>query len=235
MSRTVVIGATRRQLLPAKVSEHSIRRHATCELTVVHTYDREFPCQKDMDTANRTGFSFVRFAVPELAGYKGRALYFDSDMVIYKDVAWLFGMPMAEAAVLRPENQSAVLLYDCERLGHWRLADAMAALRAGTVAYKDLMELRHEPLARVGIPDEWNRLESWVEGRTAVLHYTRMNVQPWTCRLNPIAGRWFSALRAAIADGAVGLQEVRREVALGHVGPWVLEEAGRRRDAKAVQ
>lgn len=231
MSRTVVIGATRKQLLPAKVCEHSIRRHATCDIRIVHTYDRSFPSQPGLGATNRTGFSFVRFAVPELADYRGRALYFDSDMLVYRDVAWLLGMPMQEAAVLRPENQSAVLLYDCERLRHWRLDDTMAALKAGTLDYGDLMELRHEPLARVGIPEEWNRLESWVKDRTAVLHYTQMNVQPWTSRHNPLAYRWFSALRDAVAAGAVRPEEIEEEARLGHVGRWVVEEAGRRAHA----
>jgi hypothetical protein len=226
VKRTLVIGATRRQWLPAKVCEFSAVRLSSAPINVVHTFDKPIPEPENVRPMNRTGFSFVRFAAPELAGYEGRAVYLDSDMLLYQDIVKLFDISMGQWAVLRPANQSAVLLYDCARLSHWRVADVLARLSSGEYEYKKLMETLYEPLLTIGIPDVWNHMETFAPGRTCVLHYTKMDLQPWLQqRRNHLGPHWFEKLRLALKDGFVTMDEVEREVKLGHVGSWVLSEA----------
>lgn len=227
MKRTVVIGASPRQFIPAKVCEYTVRRLASAEVDVLHTYDREFDDDR-LRAMNRTGFSFVRFAVPELAGYQGRAVYLDSDMLVFRDIVDLFSLSLDDASVLRPKNQTAVLLYDCERLVHWRWSEYRRKIGGGDYRYRDLMETLYEPRLKVGIPPEWNHLDSYSPKATAILHYTDMARQPWRYERHPLAGVWFEQLRGAIKAEFLTLADVHREVEAGHVGGWLLKEVAAR-------
>lgn len=222
MKRTVVIGASRRQFLPAKVCEWTVRASTPGELEVIHTYDREFGSTELLRKYNKTGFSFVRFAVPELAKYEGRALYIDSDMLVLRDLAGIFKLPFGDAAVLRHKDQTAVLLFDCERLRHWKSAEFLDRLEAGDYRYKELMETLYEPRMKVGIPDQWNHLDRHQKDVTAILHYTDMSKQPWLYPRHHLANLWFDQLRQAVKGGVVSRADVEAEVRAGHVGQWVL-------------
>lgn len=225
MKRTVVIGATRRQWLPAKVCEYTVRIRTSVELDIIHTFDKKYGDTTPLTAMNRTGFSFVRFAVPELAGYQGRALYMDSDMLVMKDLNILFGLSLHDASILRPKNQTAILLYDCERLNHWNSSEYLRRLETGQYQYRQLMESLYEPRLGIGIPDQWNHMDVYVKGFTGILHYTDMARQPWLYARNPLASYWFEALRGAIKGEFVSVTDVEREVKAGHVGDWVLKEA----------
>jgi len=89
----VFVGADRSQLLAVKVLEHSIRRHTLRKVEVHPMVD--LPVRSPQDPLNwqRTGFSFSRFCIPELAGYQGKALYLDADMLVFEDIASLWDIP----------------------------------------------------------------------------------------------------------------------------------------------
>jgi hypothetical protein len=224
MKRTVVIGAGRRQLLPAKVCEWTVRASTPGELEVVHTYDHEFGTSELLRKFNKTGFSFVRFATPELAKYQGRAIYIDSDMLVLRDLAGIFKLPFGDAAVLRHKEQTAVLLFDCEKLTHWKSSDFLSRLEAGDYRYKELMETLYEPRMKVGIPDQWNHLDAYHKEFTAILHYTDMAKQPWLYEKHYLAHLWYNQLRGAVRGGLVTRADVEAEIRAGHVGKWVLAQ-----------
>lgn len=225
MKSTVVIGASRKQLLPAKVCEYTIWRLTTVPFEVIHTYDREYGTSPYLRSMNRTGFSFVRFAVPELAGYQGRAIYLDSDMLVMRDLAELLNKPMGKSLVMRPQNQTAVLLYDCARLPHWQSSDILGRLETGEYKYPDLMETLYEPTLATGISPEWNHLDRFDRNSTALLHYTDMGRQPWLKEGHPLASIWYESLRGALRSEFVLASELEAEVKAGHVGAWLLKEA----------
>ena len=65
----------------------------------------------------RTGFTNYRFAIPDLAGRHGRALYNDVDQLYTADPATLFDQPMGEHGYLAlAPRETAVMLIDCERM-----------------------------------------------------------------------------------------------------------------------
>ncbi len=66
---------------------------------------------KDEPNRGRTGFSFSRFQIPKLAGYKGRALYLDADMQVFGDIAELWDIPFddAQGAVHAPGRAAAAV------------------------------------------------------------------------------------------------------------------------------
>ncbi|MEJ7708818.1 MAG: hypothetical protein WKF84_02940 [Pyrinomonadaceae bacterium] len=68
----VYVGSTEGQLLATKVAEYSIRKHASMSVEVLPLYqtDIRIPIPKDRRNRLRTPFSFQRFLIPKLAGYK---------------------------------------------------------------------------------------------------------------------------------------------------------------------
>ena len=217
----VVIGASAEQKLPALVCEHSILRHCP-EAKVVQVFDREMP---RWSGGMGTPFSFVRHWVPELCGNQGRAIYLDSDMIVFASVRGLWDLPMDGAAVLYSPAQFSVLIIDCEILYPWPLSVVLDDLEAGRISYAQVMQMGYLSgrWKRPSVPDEWNRLDLY-EPNTSLLHYTNMRRQPWLAEGHPLAGWWFAELVGACASGLVTAEIVAEEIAAGHVISAVAEE-----------
>jgi hypothetical protein len=228
----VYVAATEQQMLPVRVLEYSIRAHASMDVEVFPLCRAGIPIPVPRTPAQRprTPFSFQRFLIPSLAGFKGRALYLDSDMLVFKDVARLWTMPFGDADVLavraadgttrRP--QFSVMLLDCDRLT-WDIERIVADLDRGTLDYDALMyELSIASRVRADIPADWNSLETFDPARTALLHYTDMPMQPWVSTANPLGYLWTRVLIDAIAAGFLSRAEVAGEVAAGNVRPSLL-------------
>lgn len=225
--RSIFIGSSAEQKIPSLVLEYSVRKHSTVEdLGIIHTYDKTFPSPRKPENRSRTGFSFARFAIPEMMGYRGVAAYLECDQLVFADVRELFELPFNGATVLRTPNQASVLVLDCDHI-RWHLPHILESLDAGRIGYRDLMEnLAIEPKFKISksIPVEWNSLESYHAGKTRLLHYTNMALQPWRKAWNhPLGHLWMGALREAVEKGAIGRETVEEEVARGHVIKRVLE------------
>ena len=226
---TILIGSSREQKLPSLVLEFTIHQHAKAPVRVIHSYDLSFPVPRDPKNRSRTGFSFARFAIPKLTGYKGVAAYLECDQLVFKDVAELFSIPFDGATVLRPANQASVLLIDCEQ-ARWDLDAIIRSLDEGKISYSDLMEnLSCEPAAKVSrkIPLAWNTLEKYDPKSTALLHYTNMAIQPWRKWGHPLGHLWMGKLKEAMRAGRISLAVVEEEVRRQYVVRQVAEEARR--------
>src|SRR5436190_1656705 len=82
----IFIGTDESQIVAHQVLAHSIRAHASIPVEIRPMFDDEAPTPTSDALGPRTRFSFTRFLIPELAGYAGRALYVDADMVVFGDV-----------------------------------------------------------------------------------------------------------------------------------------------------
>ena len=221
----IVIGSSCEQKLPSLVLEYTIKKHSSGPVTVIHTYDVVAPKPKRPELVSRTGFSFNRFMIPALVGYKGIGAYLECDQIVFRDVKELFAVPFEGGTVLRPANQAAVLLLDCDKL-RWDAAKIVRDLDAGKYGYTDLMEnVCIEPAQNIRkvIPETWNTLEKYVPGKTALLHYTNMAGQPWRQWGHPLGHLWMAELKEAISKGVIGLQVVKEEVRARHIVKEVLE------------
>ena len=98
----IYVGSQEEQMLAVKVLEYSIRRHTSMTTRVVplHRAGIAFPMPRDAKNQPRTPFSFQRFAIPMLSGYRGRAIYLDSDMMVFRDIRQLWTMPFDGADLL---------------------------------------------------------------------------------------------------------------------------------------
>jgi hypothetical protein len=235
----VFVGTDRSQLLGAKILDYSIRRRTNLNVVTRPMHDLVLPQPNDPRNRSRTGFSFARFAIPELAGRKGRAIYMDADMLVFKDVAELWNFPFKGAKVVCQEEpprratmgrprarlkQCSVMLLDCERLD-WDVNAIVAGLD-GRYDYSQLMDelcIVEESEVSYDLPTRWNSLEHWDEN-TALIHYTDMLTQPWVCARNPNGYLWVDELRQAMVDRVASTAEAEEEIAQGFARPSLAEE-----------
>jgi hypothetical protein len=224
--------------LPAKVLEYSIRKHASMSVRVfpLHEVELEVPQPRDESNRPRSPFSFHRFLIPELADRRGRAIYLDSDMLVFSDLRRLWNQPFDGADVLavgassiaEKRAQFGVMLLDCESLD-WNIAAIVEALDAGDLSYEELMfEMKAARHVSAVIDSSWNSLERHKKGRTALLHYTDMERQPWVSRNNPLSKLWMTELIEAIDVGHISLTDVEEQVRRGNVRPSLLYQVNNR-------
>jgi hypothetical protein len=127
-----------------------------------------------------TCFSNFRLAVPILAGFKGRAIYLDSDMLVLGDVAELLDLPIVPGKVwlCTSQKRTDVSVFDCEELGWPTLQELQESAQT-------LYHWRHWAnrlgLLDCSLPDEWNCVDGWgyVHGQTKLVHFSDMKTQPW--------------------------------------------------------
>jgi hypothetical protein len=218
------------------VFAHSVARH-TSRRVEVRTIDNALaPIPDDPRYQPYTEFSFARFVIPALCDYRGRAVYMDSDMLVFADIGelWDTGLQGAAIAIERGSRDqadrgkhAAVMLLDCEQLD-WRVGEIVAGL--GTrYAYKALMQV--DPLLQPGqmrelIPQGWNELDHFEPGRTRNIHYTKIVTQPWVYAAHPHGKPWVDEVALMLREGALSAERLREEVELGYVRPSLLAELG---------
>ena len=236
----VFIGATAAEMLPTKVLEYSIRKNSSMgvNLLPLHRSGIKIPVPRDTKQQPRTPFSFQRFLIPALTGYRGRAIYLDSDMQVFKDIRTLWTLPFKEADLLVARepagsgrrSQFSVMVLNCETL-HWDICEIIRALDEGRLSYEALVyEMAIVKNIRADIDPAWNALERFSARDTALLHYTDMSTQPWVSRANPLGYLWTRDLIEGIDVGAMTIDFVKQEIALGHVRPSLIYQLENRKE-----
>ena len=202
MKPCVFIHTNQKQYLGALVSLHSMKRNSRhadefdVKLIEYETY-QDFFKKYEGRTYSRDGdsrvwdkedlqsFTPLRFMPPELMGYEGRAVVVDPDVFAVQDVWELLSRDMQGKAVMcrqrgtPPHYASSVMLLDCAKLKHWKLADDFDALFTGKREYKKWMNLGYEPKASIGLLEpEWNDFDKLTPA-TKMIHNTRRKTQPW--------------------------------------------------------
>ncbi len=213
----VFIGYDPREPVAVNVLTDSIQAHASGPVLIgqvrldqlrgVHTRPR--------DPKQSTDFSFSRFLVPWLAGYRGWALFIDADMLCLGDMAELWALRDESFAVqvvkhrheceaglkfqgmpqtpYGRKNWSSVVLFNCSR------CTTLTPEYVNTASGLDLHQFRWLPDEAIGeLPPEWNVLVGVqpVPAEPKVLHYTLGG--PWfdDCLDMPESDRWLRAHEA---------------------------------------
>jgi lipopolysaccharide biosynthesis glycosyltransferase len=240
----IYVGADRSQALAVTVLEYSIKRHASLAIELVPMLDLPIRQPKDPKNFSRTGFSFSRFCIPKLAGYKGKAIYLDADMLVFKDIRPLWEIPFDGAKVIiqrevkheeetvkkagaptRRRKQCSVMLLDCERLD-WDIDRIIDGLDDGRYDYETLLyelAILDEREIKWAIPFEWNSLEYYDE-TTCLIHYTDMYTQPWVSCKNKNGSLWLNEVRLMLQRGILKTEEIEEEVRLGYLRPSLLKD-----------
>ncbi|MDZ4094195.1 MAG: hypothetical protein U1D35_04710 [Paracoccaceae bacterium] len=145
----------------------------------------------------RTGFTNYRFAIPELAGFVGKAIYNDVDQIYLRDPAELFDLEMGSHGYLAIlAKDTSVMLIDCARMAPWWSLES--------ARHKGKKALTDDPAA---VPGLWGALDGGWNARdleyhpekTGCLHYTTLHLQPWqptpdayAYYPNPMGEVWFN-------------------------------------------
>lgn len=225
----VFVGTDATQRLAYHLLAHSIRRHASVSVAIEPIDDREIPVPKDPAQRARTGFSFSRFRIPELCGYRGRAIYLDADMQVFSDIRRIWTLPFDGAHLLYADSgtggarqpQYSVMLLDCAALD-WNVRTIVGGLDTARYDYAALMQrmcIVDRSRRRAGLPPTWNSLEHFEACATDLLHYTDMQTQPWVSDANRNGALFYRGLREAIDSGAIPRELLDEEVERGHVSP----------------
>jgi mitochondrial fission protein ELM1 len=124
-----------------------------------------------------TGFTNYRFAIPELAGNCGRAIYNDVDQVYLTDPGELFDHDLQGHGFLTiARNDTSVMVMDCKKMA------TVWSLEAAKFEKKNALVQRALDVPNLWgtLEPEWNaRDEEYRPGQSKVLHYTALHTQPW--------------------------------------------------------
>ena len=243
MTIRIYLGTQIEQTLATAVLSYSIRKRTSQPVKITPLYEAVaaanicVPTPTDPAIRPRTPFTFQRFAIPAISGYQGRAIYLDSDMLVFRDISELWQQPFESAgaptadllSVPEPPGserapQYSVMLLNCAQL-KWNTAQLVQALERGRWTYKEfVLDMSPAAVKRADLPLGWNDLERYDPARTALLHYTDMPYQPWLSAGNPLASLWCNELLHAVADGAIALHTVQDSVDRGWVRPSLLTQ-----------
>lgn len=240
----VFVGTDRSQALAVSVLEHSIKRHTNTSVEVIPMLDLPVPTPKDPRNGQRTGFSYSRFCIPKLAGYQGKAIYLDPDMLVFGDISELWTIPFDNAKVVIQEEvkfseestqkigapkmrkkQCSVMLLDCARLD-WDIEHIVEDMDAGRYDYDQLMHemcVLDESEIKFGVPFEWNSLEHY-DSTTRLIHYTDVYTQPWAECGNKFGRFWIDEVRLMLKDGTLKWEDLQREIDLGYFRPSLIQD-----------
>jgi len=229
----IFVACTPAEWLPMRVLEFSIKETTSLpvELSAIYTANRTISTPIAIENRPRTPFSFQRFLIPELCGFKGKAIYLDADMQVFQDIGELWNQDFAGCDLQTVQDgrngrrgQFSVMLLDCQKLG-WNVDQIVADLDSGKLDYAALMyEMRVAKNIGRDISPNWNSLEHYEAGETRLLHYTDMNTQPWISTANPLGHLWIACLKRALQSGFISRKDLEKEISSGHVRPSLLAQ-----------
>ena len=200
----VYVGWDSREDIAYQVCRFSLLRRASVPVTVVPIKQQELRERglytRPVDPLASTEFTYTRFFVPHLQGYKGWALFCDCDFLWLADIAGLIALTDDRYAVMcvhhdhRPaedwkmdhrkqtiyprKNWSSMVLYNCGHPANRALTPEVANRESGSFLHR----FQWLDDALIGaVPETWNWLEGWsrkpATGHPNVVHLTRGG--PW--------------------------------------------------------
>jgi hypothetical protein len=131
-------------------------------------------------TAWATNFSAFRFAVPEAAGFRGRAIYLDSDMIVIRDLRDMFEQPMERPWLITP-NCPAAMLIDCSWFQDKEWWPRVEVMKASGWLVGDYTGLLNKYGASGTLSKIWNCHDGkgFIADETGIIHFTTRERQPW--------------------------------------------------------
>ena len=196
----IFICANRHQSIPAKVSKFSILKRSEFQFSDVNiVYKENF---KFMNALNGTtilrdgkefvfsdddmqNFTLLRFYIPELMNYQGKALIIDPDIFLVRHgIESIFDFDTTEFSLYCRKGKrnktwsTSVMMTDNAKLKHWEINSLIDDMRNNRLDYKDLMSLSLEKSKIGSLSNIWNEFDA-INEDTILLHTTEKITQPW--------------------------------------------------------
>ncbi len=120
----IFIGWDSRFPEPADVLRYSLLKHATIPLDIQYLKLDELKLRRPHDPLASTEFTYSRFLVPHLCGFRGTALFLDNDMLCLGDVREIANLDMRSLTlrVVQHDYQptNAIKMYGCPQTSYPR-------------------------------------------------------------------------------------------------------------------
>ena len=189
----IFIGYDERQTVAYNVLQYSILQHATRPVQISPLKLSTLP----ITVTGLTPFTYSRFLVPYLCGYKGWAVYLDCDMLLQSDITSLFD---------HIDSAFSMRLVKHSRLFEWTSMVLFNNAQCGVLTpeyieeeSQALYELGWLPEEAIGtLPAEWNHLVGYDAPNpdAKLIHFTKgIPCHPQT-RDGEYAKAWESAQRS---------------------------------------
>lgn len=179
-----------------------------------------------------TPFSAFRFAVPELCGFEGRAIYLDADMLVLGDIAELWDMPPSFGRGMRCVSgmRSDVSVIDCRVFDRPDWPKIQVMKPSGARVFEYMRWMNEHSVIQDDLPAVWNDCDGAIYNRepesVKLLHYTNVLIgqpyrpypnvtypQTWPyCISSPAAGKlWWKTYQEALVERD-GEESARRTI-----------------------
>jgi hypothetical protein len=164
----VFIGYDPRQPLAYNVLQHSIFKNSSEPVSITALKLDQLPVKR----RGLTEFTFSRFLVPYMCGFRGKALFLDADMLVTGDIAELFAIPDWASPVMVNKKQdkfewASAMLFNCDRC---------TELTPQFVANEKNALFDFAWTQKIGeFPPEWNHAVGYADPdvETKLYHYTQ--------------------------------------------------------------
>lgn len=163
----VFIGYDHRQPVSYSVLHHSIIVHAKNPVSITPLVLHQLPLKR----TGLTPFTWSRFLVPYLCGFRGRALFLDIDMLVLGDINEVFEIAGDEAVSVVKNKEAfewaSLMLFNNEHPDNRVLTPEFIEKANGLHAIKWTDSIG-------GLPSEWNHIVKYDEPRddAKLVHYT---------------------------------------------------------------
>ena len=198
------IGYDSKEDIAYRVCKNSLLRKSSINLKIISLKIDELIAKnfyhRGKDPLASTEFTYTRFFIPALMGYKGWAIFCDCDFIFMEDIANLFRYIDPSNAVYcvqhdyRPKerhkmdgqkqtiyprkNWSSFIVFNCEHPSNKKLNIDVVNSESGSFLHQ-FKWLRDDEIG--SLDERWNWLEGWTSNSNRSLpyavHYTRGG--PW--------------------------------------------------------
>ena len=187
-----------------------------------------------------TGFSLLRWDIPERCNYRGSAIYMDSDQLVFGDVKDLWEQDIRHpspgcsiwctyqavwgkkdkfkefpSSSVSPET--SVMLIDCaaakDNQPNMEAIIPFIEKDDDRSNYIKIMRCAKHKVQPQEINVRWNRLNKHIYNDTCLLHYTQEPKQPWYNPNHAHAKLWLHYLNNAVKEGFISIDRIKEAIA----------------------
>lgn len=222
----VCIGTEPRTEIARKVLEYSILKY--CSLPV------EFHLLTGENWDDRgkkgegTGFSLLRWSIPEKFKYQGFAIYLDADQLVISDLAQLWNFKKDNIVVScksgnhPQEYETSVMLINCkearDKLKNLQEIQKFLNKDPERKKYRKIMKLSYLKKGVNKLDPLWNvmdrscsltGIEMFSSPKAKLLHFTDVVNQPWYNPKHRAAGIWGKYFKESFESNYINLDEIK--------------------------
>jgi len=200
----IYIGYDSKEDIAYRVCKHSLLKRSSKDVKVYSLKLQELVARKfysrSIDPLASTEFTYSRFLVPALSGYKGWAIFCDCDFIFFEDISKILENVDKSKAVycvkhdytpkekhkmdgqiqtIYPrKNWSSFILFNCEHSSNKQLTINVVNSQTGSYLHQ-FKWLKDDEIG--SLDERWNWLEGWTSNNNNqnpyAVHYTRGG--PW--------------------------------------------------------